>query len=248
MRTRQPASIERRAFLRLSGWAAVALMLGCSRRARTASATSETGSSTDASVVPRATSESASSTDATVAARKALLVFFSRAGENYFHGGRKVLTVGNTAVVAGMIRDALGCDAFQIQPVDPYSDRYEPTVKRNAREQEGNARPGIVGLPASIAAYDTILIGSPIWNVRAPRIMLTFAERFNFTGKTVYPFTTHAMSGLGHVVEEYTAVCRGATIGEALAIRGEEAADSRPDVDAWLRRIGLRPRGESHGL
>ncbi len=40
--------------------------------------------------------------------KEVLLVFFSRAGENYFNGGRKVLTVGNTEVVADFIRDALG--------------------------------------------------------------------------------------------------------------------------------------------
>ena len=82
-------------------------------------------------------------------------------------------------------------------------------------------------------------IGSPIWNVRVPRIMLTFAEHLDFAGKTIYPFTTHAMSGLGHAVEEYTAACRGATLGEALAIRGEDAESSRPDVEAWLRRVNL---------
>jgi hypothetical protein len=69
--------------------------------------------------------------------------------------------------------------------------------------------------------------------------MLTFIERFDFAGKTVHPFTTHAMSGLGHAVEEYTAACRGATIGEALATRGEDVDRSRPDVEAWLRRIGF---------
>ena len=69
--------------------------------------------------------------------------------------------------------------------------------------------------------------------------MLTFAERYDFTGKTIYPFTTHAMSGLGRVVEEYTASCRGARLGEALAIQGEEASDSRSEIEAWLRRTGL---------
>jgi hypothetical protein len=54
---------------------------------------------------------------------------------------------------------------------------------------------------------------------------------------TAYPFTTHAMNGLGHAVEEYTAAYRGATLGEPLAIRGEEAESSRPEVEAWLRRI-----------
>ena len=168
-----------------------------------------------------------------------LLVFFSRAGENYFNGGRKDLTVGNTEVVAGMVRDALRCDVFQIKAVDPYPHSYDATVQRNVREQNDNARPKIVNLPASLGGYRTILIGSPVWNVRAPRIMLTFAERYDFAGKTIYPFTTYAMSGLGSVVDEYSAACRGAKLGEALAIRGEDAEGSRKAVDRWLRRIGL---------
>jgi flavodoxin len=171
---------------------------------------------------------------------KVLLVFFSRPGENYFNGGRKDLSVGNTAVVAGMIRDALRCEVFQIQAVDPYPHSYDMTVQRNVREQNDNARPKIVNPPASLAAYRTILIGSPIWNVRAPRIMLTFAERYDFTGKTVHPFTTYAMSGLGDVVEEYGVACRGAKLGEALAIRGEKAEGGRSEVEGWLRRIRLK--------
>ena len=168
-----------------------------------------------------------------------LLVFFSRAGENYFNGGRKDLTVGNTEVVAGMVRDALRCDVFQIKAVDPYPHSYDATVQRNVREQNDNARPKIVNPPASLGGYRTILIGSPVWNVRAPRIMLTFAERYDFAGKTIYPFTTYAMSGLGSVVDEYRAACRGAKLGQALAVRGEDAEGSRKVVDRWLRRIGL---------
>ena len=69
--------------------------------------------------------------------------------------------------------------------------------------------------------------------------MLTFAEAFDFSGKTVYPFTTYAMSGLGHAVSEYKAACRGAKIGKALAIQGEEAEKSKPEVESWLRTIKL---------
>lgn len=235
--------MDRRACLRLSAAAAASVALACSRASRNARPTTTAragtgGGGADARRSARGPAGSdASGTAGT--ARKVLLVFFSRAGENYFHGGRKVLKVGNTKVVAGFIRDALSCDVLELQPVEPYSDRYDPTVERNAREQNENARPGIVELPASLTAYDTAVLGSPIWNVRVPRIMLTFAEHFDFNGKTVYPFTTHAMSGLGHAVQEYEAACRGATIGKALAIQGEEAERSRPEVEAWLRSIEL---------
>ena len=217
------ARTDRRAFLRLSAAAAGGVALSCSRTSQRASPTIEASAGNGGTSV------------GTV--RKVLLVFFSRAGENYFYGGRKMLTVGNTEVVGGFIRNALNCDVFRIRPVEPYSDRYDPTVERNVREQNDNARPAIIDLPSSIRAYDTVLMGSPIWNVRLPRIMLTFAEHFEFARKTVHPFTTYAMSGLGHAVEEYTAACRGATIGEALALQGEDAEKSRPEVEAWLRRI-----------
>ena len=64
-------------------------------------------------------------------------------------------------------------------------------------------------------------------------------EGFNFTGKTVIPFTTYAVSGLGMTVRDYTALCPGATIGEGLAVRGEEVRDADAAVEAWLRRINL---------
>ena len=218
-------TMERRAFLRASASAALGVACGaCLTPPRQA---------------PSAAASNTSGAHAHTPRDGVLLVFFSRAGENYFYGGRKELAIGNTEVVAGMISAELGCNVFQIQPVEPYSDRYDATVQRNVREQSENARPEIAGLPVSLDEYSVILIGSPIWNVSAPRIMLTFAERFDFAGKVIHPFATYAVSGLGRVVEEYTAACRGASIGEALAIRGEEVDRARPDVEAWLRRIGL---------
>ncbi|WP_285474120.1 flavodoxin [Actinoplanes sp. NBRC 101535] len=173
---------------------------------------------------------------------RVLLAYFSRAGENYFNGGRRRLTVGNTEVVAGMIGRLTGCDVHRIEAADPYSDDYEPTVRRNVEEQNADARPGIANPLSSIENYDIILLGSPIWNVRAPMIMTTFTEGLDFAGKTIHPLTTYAMSGLGNTERDYAASCPTAELGEGLAVRGEEAADAQPAVEAWLRRIGLLPR------
>jgi hypothetical protein len=70
-------------------------------------------------------------------------------------------------------------------------------------------------------------------------IMSTFVESFDFTGKTVFPFTTYAVSGLGTTARDYAASCPGATIGEGLAVRGEEVRDAGAAVEAWLRRINV---------
>jgi flavodoxin-like protein len=131
------------------------------------------------------------------------------------------------------------CDVHRIEAADPYPDSYDETRERNVREQDADARPGIVNPLGSIDEYDTILLASPIWNVRAPMIMSTFAENYDFSGKTVHPVTTHAMSGLGTTSEDYARACRGARIGAGLAVRGEEVRSAGPSVDAWLRRTDL---------
>ena len=87
-----------------------------------------------------------------------------------------------------------------------------------------------------------MLLGSPIWNVRAPMIMTTFTDDHDFAGKTILPFVTYAVSGLGSAERDYAAACPGARIGDGLAVRGEEVAQHRADVEAWLQTAGLRTR------
>ncbi|WTW22411.1 hypothetical protein OHU89_45100 [Streptomyces sp. NBC_00019] len=105
-------------------------------------------------------------------------------------------------------------------------------------EQNADARPAIVNPLSSVERYDVFLLAGPIWNVRAPMIMSSFAEGYDFRGKTVRPVTTHAMSGLGTTERDYAASCPEATIGEGLAVRGEEVGKADAEVRSWLRRIG----------
>ncbi|MFF4345941.1 flavodoxin [Streptomyces sp. NPDC001530] len=171
--------------------------------------------------------------------RSVLLAYFSRPGENYHFGRRTHLKVGNTEALARKISSRIACDVHRIQAADPYPDEYDATVQRNVREQDADARPAIQGRLPFLDGYDTVLLGSPIWNVRAPMIMTTFTENLDFRGKTVVPFTTHAMSGLGTTARDYAASCPGATIADGLAVRGEKVQDADADITAWLRRIGL---------
>ena len=174
-----------------------------------------------------------------VSERRILLAYFSRAGENYYYGSRRTLDVGNTEVLAGLIGQQLGCDVYRIQAADPYSEGYDATVERNVREQNDNARPGIANPRTSMSDYDTVLVGSPIWNNRAPMIMSTFVESLDFNGKTLYPFVTHAVSGLGSTESDYAASAPRATIGEGLAVRGEEVQSAQSQAEQWLRRVRL---------
>jgi flavodoxin len=223
----RPMTLGRRSFLSLAlagfaGTAIGAAMSACGRTSPTEPRNSDQG---------RAQDQGGGSS-------RILLAYFSRPGENYWNGGRRNLEVGNTEVLARAISARLGCDVHRIEAADPYPADYDETVQRNVREQDADARPAIANPLASIEEYDSILLASPIWNVRAPMIMTTFAEPDDFAGRTVHPVTTYAMSGLGTTAEDYGRYCRGARIGEGLAVRGEEVRDAGAALDAWLRRTG----------
>ncbi|MEV6969757.1 flavodoxin [Hamadaea sp. NPDC051192] len=224
-------ALRRRPLLRLAGLAMIGAVTG----------NALTGCDPDTSGTPT-TSPEPSNTARPAKRPKVLLAYFSRAGWNYHDGARRYLQTGNTEVLAGTIRDLIGCDVHRIEAADPYSDDYDDTVARNVREQNADARPAIANPLASIAQYDTILLASAIWNVRAPMIMSTFADSYDFTGKTVHPITTYAMSGLGTTERDYAASCRGASVADGLAVRGEEVNNARPAVETWLKEHDLLAR------
>jgi flavodoxin len=173
------------------------------------------------------------------ASSKVLLAYFSRAGENYYYGDRINLEVGNTEVVANIIASTMSVDVYRIKAADPYPASYDATVDRNVREQNDDARPAIAGGLPAVETYDTVLLGSAIWNVRPPMIMRTFIDSVDLRGKTILPFVTYAVSGMGNTIDDYTRLCPQSTIGEGLAVRGEEAHDARTAVQDWLKRTGL---------
>jgi hypothetical protein len=81
------------------------------------------------------------------------------------------------------------------------------------REQDADARPAIANPRESIDRYDTVRLASPIWNVRAPMNMTTFAEGYDFSDKALLAGQRYAMSGLGTTPDDYAQSCRGARIG-----------------------------------
>lgn len=170
---------------------------------------------------------------------KTLLVYFSRPGENYWEGGRRDLDVGNTKRLAQMVAELIDCDEFEILAADPYPEAYEPTVDRNEREQDQDARPAIAGELPDVSGYDTMVLGGPVWNMRAPMIMDTFLEGVDLAGKQILPFVTYAVSGMSGVDQDHRAALPGSDVADGLAVRGEDVDSARADIETWLRANGL---------
>jgi len=167
------------------------------------------------------------------------MVYFSREGENYTASGPVDKGRGNTAVLAGFIQDAIGCDTFRIQSAERYPTSYEEMLTIGQAEQDQNARPAITNIASlpDLAPYNTILLGSGIWWGMPPMIMRTFCETVDLTGKTIIPFTTSGGSGLGTAVSDYETYSKGSVSSNGFTTPGEIVDDARTAATTWAQSL-----------
>ncbi|WP_407416475.1 flavodoxin [Methanobrevibacter sp.] len=165
---------------------------------------------------------------------KSLVIYFSRAGENYFGGVLKNIEKGNTEVIAEYIRDEASADLFKVEPVNEYPADYMKCIDVAQKEKDDDARPEIKDALTDISEYDTIFIGFPNWWGTLPMPMWTQLEQLDFTGKTVKPFVTHEGSGFGSSQRDLDKLCEGADIKNGLSIPGANVYDARDSVAHWV--------------
>ena len=170
-----------------------------------------------------------------------LVVYFSRTGEQYEVG---VIDKGNTAIVADMIVEATGADAFEILPAEDYYPlTYDELTDVAQQELRDNARPEIAGEIPDLSQYNTIFIGAPVWWGDWPMIMYTFFENNDLSGKQLVPFSTHAGSGLSGFDRSLASVCPESEVLSGLAIRGRDTQNNpdgvRTSVNDWLAGLGF---------
>ena len=171
---------------------------------------------------------------------KSLVVYFSRADENY---GVGTISEGNTAILAKMIASKNGSEIFEIVPEKAYPKNYRECTNVAKDEQRKNARPAYKG-DIDTSGYDTIFIGYPIWWGDLPMVCYTFLEKHDLSGKTIVPFCTHEGSGLSGTDGNIKRLYKNITMKTALVMRGATAQNQRKDaekqVDEWLRKIGVK--------
>lgn len=146
----------------------------------------------------------------------------------------------NTENIANHLEAILGADLYEIIPEEPYTDAdldYGDSSSRSSVEMnDASARPAISGDVEDMSQYDTILLGYPIWWGEAPRIINTFLESYNLTGKTIAPFCTSASSPLGSSAELLQELTNGVTWLEGQRFSGSA---SQEDVQSWVDGLHL---------
>lgn len=147
---------------------------------------------------------------------------------------------GTTKGVAEHIANGLNADIYEIVPEDPYTDadlNYNDNNSRTTIEMnDPNARPEISGSVENMEQYDIIFVGYPIWWGEAPRIVSTFMESYDFSGKTIVPFCTSGGSGIGSSTSNLERLTSGATWLDGRRLNG---SDSQNTVMEWVNSLDL---------
>ena len=141
---------------------------------------------------------------------------------------------GTTARVARGMADATGADLYEIRPAQPYTEadldwtdkKSRSTVEMNDR----SCRPAMTEPVPDMSQYDTILVGFPIWWYVEPRIVDTFLDSCDLSGKTVIPFATSGGSGIDRAESNLRSNYPRANWGRGRLLNGGDAAE-------WVRDV-----------
>lgn len=157
---------------------------------------------------------------------KTLVAYFSASGE--------------TKKLAMTLTDVVNGDLFEIKPETPYIaadlDWCDKASRSTIEMKDTACRPAVANAVPNIDQYDTIYIGFPIWWYEAPRIIQTFLESYDLTGKTVIPFATSGGSEMGNTdaILQRSAKTANWKLGKRL-----QADISAQEVAAWVESLNI---------
>ena len=158
--------------------------------------------------------------------------------------GTSVLVVcfsatGNTMAIADTIAESLQADRFDIVPSEAYSEadlNYNSDCRANREQNDDSVRPGFVGELDNIEQYDVIFLGYPIWWGKLPKILYTFLEQYDLSGKTVIPFCTSGSSAISTSVAEIRKLQPGTEVNDG---RRFAAGTDAETIQAWLYELSM---------
>lgn len=148
---------------------------------------------------------------------------------------------GVTKKVAEELAKVEQADLFEIRPETPYTaadlDWKDQQSRSTLEMKDPSCRPAVTGKVENMAQYDVVFVGFPIWWTVEPRVVDTFLEAHDLTGKKIVPFCTSGGSGAGDAVKRIREIAgAAATVDEGKRLGGEI---SEKDLELWTAGLGL---------
>lgn len=145
-----------------------------------------------------------------------------------------VIAPGNVQELAGWVQEETGGDLFPIRVTEPYPSDWDDCLARANQERGDQARPALEETVENLDQYDTVFLGFPIWWYTAPRVIQTFLESYDFTGKTIILFATSGGSDLGRTAKDLAPSCPGAVIRDGQIMR---RGTSQEELKRWVAKF-----------
>jgi len=148
---------------------------------------------------------------------------------------------GTTELIAEYVAEILEADIYEIVPENPYTEAdlaYYTNGRADQEQNDPNARPAISGGVENMDEYDTIILGYPIWHGQAPRIISTFLESYDFSGKMIIPFCTSHSSEIGSSASNLHELCSESV--EWADGKRFEGGTSKESIANWIEETGIK--------
>ena len=146
---------------------------------------------------------------------------------------------GNTKQGAQLMAEALGADLFTIEMEQPYRGNIYDVSQRDLNQ---DARPALATHVADMAQYDVVLVGYPTWWGTMPMPMFTFLSEYDFSGKTLLPFSSHGSTRFGDSISDFSKQVPGAYVGQAFEYYYSGGSELEAEIAAWLKESGFKPK------
>ena len=148
---------------------------------------------------------------------------------------------GHTKTLAETAAKALGADLYEIRPEQPYTSQdlnyNDETTRATVEQKDDKARPALADKNAKIADYETIVLAYPIWWAQAPRIMDTFVESYDFSGKKLTAICTSGGSDIGSSADYLKELTKGKADWKQGRLFSPQA--SAEEIKNWFGGLGL---------
>lgn len=147
---------------------------------------------------------------------------------------------GTTGRVAERLAKAAGADLYQIAPAKAYTradlDWNDASSRTSVEKGDESLRPALAGGVPDVSGYDVVFVGFPIWWYVEPRIVDTFLEACDLSGKAVVPFATSGGSGISGSTKRIRTILPKARVLEGRALNG---VPSQRELSDWVDGLGL---------
>lgn len=148
--------------------------------------------------------------------------------------------LGNNEYIAQIIQRETGGDLLAIETVQEYPTTHNPLLEFAYDEKADNARPELATQIENPGSYEVIFLGYPNWNADLPMPLYTFLEEYDFSGKTIIPFTVHGGSGFSRTIQTISELQPNATVlSDGLSISRNSVSGAESDVVDWVNGLNL---------